>query len=431
VTDHNIRDKSSNNKPKTIATGVTDFDFLIKSGGAYIDKTWYIRELLTCMSPMFLLTRPRRFGKTLLVDTIEQALLGNKKPFEGLYICSNEAQYDFLGSHVIRLNLYLPGRDASTFDALLKYNIQQIADRYGIKLPEVNSANSLNCLIEKLYYSYGSIHLPLEGEPAMPDMRKVAVLIDEYDSPITSNLHNPEKLEIARNVMFDLYVTLKTANEAKQLRFVLATGITKFKEFSDFSVNSILDDITYDPKYSAVCGFTLDEIRDSLKNEIEERLPLFVESDQIAPNSSTNDLLDLLTEWYDGYSWGNYPKVLNPYSVLKCLKNVSTGRHWYNTGSPSLLQNLLKQNDNYFSMFDKDITYQGSIPEQDISNISPHVALLQTGYLTIDLQAPPSNAESKSPDNVMYQFPKDGMTKPPDDVRVRGGKEVRLSIPNL
>jgi hypothetical protein len=384
---------TSQSNPQFMRIGTSDFLSLITGKDPYVDKTYYIKQLLTAESKMVLLTRPRRFGKTLLVSTLEQVLLGRQELFENFQISTAFPKFTFESSHVIRLNFLRTGIIPEDFDSILMSKIQALADNYGIVLNEKHSANAIYKLIEQLYKHYDSFNLPSSRqfqstrESAIPDIPQVAILIDEYDDPLVKTFKNENKFSNIRDTMFNFFSAIKDAEENNMIRFGLITGITRFTDFLDFFSMANIIDITYLPFYSSICGFSIQEIKTNFITQIDAVCARLKAKKIMSPHLTSDDFLKTLEEWYDGYSWDGDSKVLNPYSVLNCLKFGNFEQFWYKSSRPGFLRQLMSLDDEYFKLFNRDISYE-SIPAQTVGEISSHAALLQTGYLTIDRIAP-------------------------------------------
>ena len=212
----------------------------------YIDKTKDIHRLITS-GKVYFLSRPRRFGKSLLVSTIEEVFKGNKSLFEGLYIYD---KYDWTQQYPVIIidwnRIY--HANAKVMESEMCIFLDRIASSYGISLMQKFAPGKFDELIERLYEKTGC---------------KVVVLIDEYDMPLLDALNNPEELELARNFLQSFYKTLKGAD--RYLRFVFLTGVSKFAKVSIFSGMNSPDDITMNKKYATICGYTQDELEENFK----------------------------------------------------------------------------------------------------------------------------------------------------------------------
>jgi hypothetical protein len=329
---------------------------LITVGCIYVDKTKEIHRLVNSNAPYFL-SRPRRFGKSLLVSTLEALFKGQKTLFEGLYIYDKwdwEQQYP-----VIRLDF--GGITNNTLDALtnsLSDFVKEIASTFDVVLEKIELSDRFAELINKLHQSTG---------------RQVVVLVDEYDKPITDHLSNMEVAEANRKALHDFYQVLKAADE--HLRFVFLTGVSKFSGVSVFSALNNLNDITLDDKYASICGYTQEE----LENCFSEYL------DDVAQHLALtkNDLLTLIRKQYNGYSWNGSISVYNPFSTLLFFDKRRFANYWFRTGTPTFLVELLKTRNQVEAILEPIEADESVFDSYDPVRIGEIPLLFQTGYLTV------------------------------------------------
>ncbi|MDR1040440.1 MAG: AAA family ATPase [Deltaproteobacteria bacterium] len=379
-------------KLQSLPTSLGSFPKLRTAGHIYIDKTHIISQLLmeNALKAVFL-SRPRRFGKTLLLSTIEAILQGREDLFQGLDICRPSVGFNWKKSHVIQLNLAQSYTKKLDYEDSLTAYLIRTAKRLGISLASTNIKDAITDLIDTLHGSYGDICLMSKGErvlingsEATADHKGVSILIDESDFPLLINCNNKEKLRSVQDSLSEFYTALKGAHDDGIVDLIMVTGITRFKElFADSGMN-ILKDITFSPAYSLICGFTADEIAFTLKHHLED---VFEERKSIPgekSHSSVDDLFLELKDWYDGYSWdGGATEVLNPHSVFQFLENKTFGRYWYDTGAPSFLRMLDIQDIDYFKLYAKNTASEDVISDGDLATISAPTALLMTGYLSV------------------------------------------------
>ncbi|KZX16942.1 ATP-binding protein [Methanobrevibacter filiformis] len=337
---------------------VSDFNKLISLEKIYVDKTKFIKQMIDEKGTYYFLSRPRRFGKTLFISTLENFFKGNKKLFEGLYIYD---KWDWNENYpVIHLDMSkLVSKSVDLLELTLAEYINIFAEEYDIKLnEELPVSFNFSQLIRKIHKSTN---------------KTVIVLIDEYDAPILDNINNAEISDNNRRFLQDFYNELKSSEE--HLKFVFITGITKFAKTSIFSKLNNLTELTLDPKYSTICGITHQELEYHYKNQIQDL------SDKL--NYSYKEILDKINFYYDGYSWDGKNKVFNPYSTILALKSQKIIPYWFESGTPTFLAEILKNraiNIDYF----KPIT----ITESELRKYDPLSAkdlplLFQSGYLTI------------------------------------------------
>ncbi|MDR1041685.1 MAG: AAA family ATPase, partial [Deltaproteobacteria bacterium] len=362
--------------------GHTNFSKLIRQGDIYIDKTGIIQTLLTDKFDTVLLNRPRRFGKSLLLSTIEHILKGDKEKFKALDIGRDDSGYDWKSSHVIRLDMSNYGIEAKTLDQNLSVSLRQIAEHLGIVLESVGSGVILSEFIKKLHRNYKNIPLERADDIVEAEIPDVAVLIDEYDFPLAMNFNDPKAMNEMRKFFAVFYASLKSVSELT--RFIFITGITRFEEFTSFSGMNRFGDISFDSKYSEICGFTQKEIENNFKDDLTKAYELLKTDKSLGCPDSPEEILSLLLDWYDGYSWDGKNRVLNPVSVLYFFDSYEFGRYWYDTGAPSFLQELQIKDENYFNNFSNSSDFRVSISYPQTKKISPAITLLATGYLTVD-----------------------------------------------
>jgi hypothetical protein len=334
-----------------LPVGQQYFASIRKDNGIYVDKTAYIYELCRPSNKNYFLSRPRRFGKSLTIDTIAELFSGNKALFKGLWI---EDKWDWSDTYpVIRMSLDAIGHKIGLEKALVK-NLNKIARRFGVTIENTNAGLAFDELIEGVVEKTG---------------KQVVILIDEYDRPIVDYIdpYNLDKANEQRDILKDFFSILK--NASNNIRFLLITGVSKFSKVSIFSELNHLDDLTLNKKYAALCGYTQAELEHYFEIYLK-RLP--------------SDTLEKMKLWYDGYSWDAKTFVYNPFSVLNFFENETYSNFWFSTGTPTFLVKLLR----------KRFVYQ--LEETEVSDLileafrlekfdelDVNSLLLQTGYLTI------------------------------------------------
>lgn len=300
--------------------GIQNFQKLREGGFVYIDKTVSIHRL-TQQAGFYFLSRPRRFGKSLLVSTLQALYEGKKELFEGLYIGD---KWDFSQTNptlVIYFN-QMSLRDVGLEQSLIT-TLRNEARRHALVLESEGVGFMFQELIEKLHIKTG---------------RKVVVLVDEYDKPIVDYL---EELPIAhqnRQLLKSFYGILKPSDE--HLEFVLLTGVSKFAKVSVFSDLNNLRDLTLNPQFSDLVGINQEELVLNFKAEI---------SDLASERGITEEVfLEQIKHWYNGYSWGGKASVYNPFSLLNFFAdNGSFQNYWFSTGTPTWLIGLLRKQGIY------------------------------------------------------------------------------------
>ena len=305
------------------------------------------------------MSRPRRFGKTLLVNTIEELFKGNKNLFKGLYIYDKwnwDENYP-----IIKLDFGEISHDSSENLklSLIKF-LKDTAINENIELEDIDLLpDKFSELIKKLHDKTG---------------KKVVILVDEYDKPIIKHLDNISLANQNRDILSSFYQVLKGSD--RYLRFVFLTGVSKFSKTSIFSELNNLDDLTIDASFSNICGYTQEELENCFQHYIEE----FSQDNNISKES----LLEIIKTWYDGYSWDGSTSLYNPYSILLLFKKKEFNNYWFDSGSPTFLVDIIMSNPHNIHTFLKPETkIVGSFPSFDFEKIDLNTILLQSGYLTI------------------------------------------------
>ena len=341
---------------QNLPVGIQSFADLRSNNYLYVDKTEHIYRMIVTGKPYFL-SRPRRFGKSLLVSTMEAVFQGRKELFEGLYIYD---KWDWSRKYpVIRLDF--GGMSYDTPDMLktsLSDFVIDTAFTHDILLRKTETADRFGELIKKLHNLYN---------------QQVVVLIDEYDKPIIDNLKELEVANNIRKVLHNFYQVLKSVDE--HLRFIFLTGVSKFSKVSIFSGLNNLDDLTIHPQYSTICGYT--------QQELETNFDSYIEALAKYRNVSKQTAVDEIKCWYDGYSWDGKISVYNPFSTLQLFKKNQFIDYWFASGTPTFLVDLIRKRNDV-----KDVTQPFEMSASgfdafEITTLNTRLLLFQTGYLTI------------------------------------------------
>ncbi|MBC7474637.1 MAG: AAA family ATPase, partial [Candidatus Sericytochromatia bacterium] len=275
-------------KLKNLPSGIQTFKKIIDQNKLYVDKTEEIYKLLENEDSFFFLSRPRRFGKSLLITTLQEIFFGNKELFKGLWIYD---KIEWKKYPVLRIDfngmVYSQGTKA--FIESLDSKIQDLANDYKIVLENKDFKKAFKELIKKL-----------------SEKEKVVILIDEYDKPIIEYIEDIEKAKEMRGILKDFYITLKEADE--YIHFAFLTGVSKFSKVSVFSALNNLTDISLNEKFSKIVG--IDE--QQLYSYFGERIRLLA----IKKNKTVDEIKLALRKWYNGYSWDGKNFIYNPYSLL-------------------------------------------------------------------------------------------------------------------
>jgi len=337
--------------------GLQDFESLREEGFLYVDKTKDIYKLLE--GKVFFLSRPRRFGKSLLVNTLKELFRGKKHLFKGLWI---EDKIEWRKHPVISLDFSAMDYHNLGLEAELQRVLKKSAKSYQISLEEKSSKTLFEELIEKLAQ---------KGETE----GKVVIVVDEYDKPIIDYLGETQ-IETAKKhqaILKNFYGVLKAMD--KHLRFVFLTGVSKFSRTSIFSELNHLEDLTMNELSSSLVGYTQNELETNFGDKIT----------QIAQKKGMTeaDLMAQIRLWYNGYSWHG-TKIYNPFSILNFMRSGSFDNYWFNTGSPTFLIKTLRKDLTY--NFDRIEAVKSLMETFRIDNLHPVTLLFQTGYLTIKNQ---------------------------------------------
>lgn len=336
-------------RKKKLPIGFSSFVEVISGNCVYIDKTHHIHALVEA-GKYYFLARPRRFGKSLFVDTIKQAFMGNKALFEGLYL---EKHWDWsVINPVIHLDL---GRGVPRDREEMERNIHTILDehfnQFKLESTYTDVANRLNDLIQKIFYK---------------TKQHVVILIDEYDKPLLDTIEQPEIATSIREGLKNFYGIIKINDQ--YIKFAFLTGVSKFSKVSLFSGLNNLQDISLHEKYADICGYTQKELDASFKPYL--------------PGVNK----DKLKYWYNGYDFaGKFEqKVYNPFDILLFFGNEQEYQnYWIQTGNPSFLFKLLQNNHYYLPNLERLNVNKSLLDSFDIQQLAIEPLLFQTGYLTI------------------------------------------------
>jgi hypothetical protein len=331
-------------KRKKLPIGIQTFREIREGNYYYVDKTPLALQLID-EGKHYFLSRPRRFGKSLFLDTLKELFEGNHPLFQGLYA---ETHWDWSVKYPV-LRLSLGARVAKTPEILAAALDKQLAYLEALHhCPATYSdpPNRLADLIEKV---------------AAQTSQRVVVLIDEYDKPILDNITEPEMARTMRNTLRDLYAVLKD-NDA-YLKFVFITGVSKFSKVSLFSGLNNLEDITLRADYSHLCGYTANDLETVFAPELEG-----VDRAQVQA-------------WYNGYNWRG-EAVYNPFDLLLFFREREFKSYWFETGTPTFLLDLLSRQGYFTPDLSRLQTSESLLSSFDVDYIAPEALLWQTGYLT-------------------------------------------------
>jgi hypothetical protein len=319
------------------------FSALIELGAVYVDKTEFIVELIKRRGPFFL-PRPRRFGKSLLLDTIQQIFEGRKELFAGLKIEKLVPEFNWAPTPVIRISMAGTNYDPANFGEELLNLIKFSARRHGVEIESTSFSGAIVDLTTSLSLLHSQSAKPVDNLARFSG-GNVVLLIDEYDFPFLQHLRDPAVIEQTRLMLYNFYSAIKSIN--RYFRFIFITGFTKFKQLSLFSSLNNLRDITFESKFSTICGFTKQEIDSSYDGHLVKVLSSQKNLGLLPYNWRLSDLMDEVTGWYDGYSWDGKTKVFNPFAIKSFLEFGVFDDYWYNSGIPLLTAMLESSAGNF------------------------------------------------------------------------------------
>jgi hypothetical protein len=301
--------------PKELPLGNQTFAQIVDQNLLYADKTKYIYELVKSSKKNYFLSRPRRFGKTLLLHTISELFSGNRERFKGLWI--DQSNFTFPKHPVLFLSLSQVSASPEILQKNIINDLSIIAKHAKLEVTGETPGTYLGNLIQALSEQYKA---------------EVAVLIDEYDAPVTRNMSNQNVAEANANVLHNFFAILKKPYVAPNIRFTFVTGITRYALTSMDSGANHLVDISLKPEYAGLCGFTIEEFDSYFADRLEVTLSKLKETGDIEFSASVDDLRSEILHWYDGYNWGGETRVLNPYSILNFFDKNQLDSYWIQSG---------------------------------------------------------------------------------------------------
>jgi hypothetical protein len=340
---------------------IIDFDYL------YADKTKYIYELVRQPKGSFFLSRPRRFGKTMLLHTFSELFSGNRDRFRGLWIDGSD--YVFPRHPVIFHSLAYDTEDKKTLRMNIISNLSKIAKKENLVIDEITPDMYLSSLIQALYKKYNST---------------VVVLIDEYDAPVTRNMDDTEVAKANARILHAYFAALKKPDVSPYLRFTFVTGITRYALTSMDSGGNHLIDISLKPEFVDLCGFTLEEFDHLFADRMESTLAKLKNNDKKESSATPDDLRAKIFHWYDGYNWGGEIRVLNPYSILLFFSNNYFDHYWIQTGRPEHLTPLIKKKPLDFFLPKLESYLSETLRKSELTELQAVPVLFHSGYLTLD-----------------------------------------------
>ena len=343
---------------RRLPVGIQSFDVIRKEGYLYVDKTDIIWQLANRNKTYNYLSRPRRFGKSVLVDTLEAYFMGKKGLFEGLKIMQMETEW--VKRPVIRLDMSCAGAEPETLRSYLDITFDRLEDEYGITpKPTAQLADRFDTIIQTAYKQTGL---------------QVAILIDEYDSPLQHSWKTPQH-EACTSIYREVFAILKA--DDKYEKFVFITGITKFTQISLFSVLNNLSNISFEPEYAAICGITKEEVLRDFKPEINKLAEY--------EDWTFDEAVAQLTAYYDGYHFSrrNMVDVFNPFSLINALADSDLKNYWASSGANSLLPKFVNDMEIKMKNFENCPIDSDTLETSDVTGGGAELFLYQSGYLTI------------------------------------------------
>ena len=343
---------------RKLPVGIQSFEEIRKGGYLYVDKTDIIWQLANRGKKYNYLSRPRRFGKSVLVDTLESYFMGKKELCEGLNIMQLETEW--VKRPVIRLDMSQAGAEPESVRSYLDDVFNTLETEYRIVVRQDSSlAVRFKNIIETAYNKTGL---------------QVAILIDEYDSPLQHSWKTPHH-EACTAIYREVFAVLKSQD--KYEKFVFITGITKFTQISLFSVLNNLSNISFEPEYAAICGITKKEVLRDFKPEINKLAEY--------EDWTFDEAVAQLTAYYDGYHFSrrNMVDVFNPFSLINALADSDLKNYWASSGATSLLPKFVDDMEIRLKDFDHSALLDTIIETSDVTGGGAELFLYQSGYLTI------------------------------------------------
>ncbi|MEO1219007.1 MAG: AAA family ATPase [Bacteroidota bacterium] len=345
---------------KKLPIGIQNIQKILSNDYLYVDKTQFAYALIQGGAPYYFLSRPRRFGKSLFLSTLEAIFKGDRALFKDCAICQTD--YDWQAYPVVVFDFYtLDTRGVVAFEESIKRCLQDIARSQGITITTPTAAEGLQSLIKALFYKHD--HTP------------VVVLIDEYDKPIVSNLENLEEAKKMRELLSDFFGMLKSLDA--YLRFTFTTGVSKFAKVSLFSGPNNLKDISMHSQYVTIMGYTEQE----LKHFFAEHIQAIAQERGV----TKEEVFTEVRHWYNGYRFSHDDVyVYNPFSTLNFLDEKNPQSYWYTSGTPSfLIDQLTQYPETLVPLAGITATKSELMDASSVNQIDLKALMFQTGYLTI------------------------------------------------
>ncbi len=351
---------AKNPELKILPVGLQTFENLIKGNYLYVDKTKRIYDLIKNPQGVYFLSRPRRFGKSLTISTLDAIFKNKRELFKGLWLDTSE--YKWQEYPVIRIDMTTPGKSsAQILQSDLIIRLEQRAEEEGLTLIKASLGSVFTDLIQKLANKF---------------QKKVVVLIDEYDKAILDNIAKTEVAKECRDVLKEFYSVLKAQDE--NIRFILLTGVSKFSKVSVFSGLNNIKDISMLPEYADLCGYT--------QEELDHYFEGYIKANGFNECNTEEALREMIKSWYNGYRFSpdSELKVYNPFSTLLLFDNKRFKNYWFTSGTPKFLIDIIdEQKFIEVETFENLVAKITDLEKFDFDNFHLPSILFQTGYLTI------------------------------------------------
>ena len=342
---------------KKLPIGVQDFRKIREEDYLYVDKTKILYEIVE-KGDVYFISRPRRFGKSLMISTLDCMFRCEKELFKGLWI---EDKWNWEDKYpVIRVDFssFKPNTGEELKDSLSK-RMEEIGRKNELKLSEGRYEEKFKDLISKLKEKY---------------KKNVVVLVDEYDKPILDHITKRELAAEMREVLKGFYTIIKAMDG--DIKFVMLTGVTKFSKVGVFSGLNNLNDITMASYTATLMGYTQEELESNFEEHIKELAK--------ERKKSVEEILELIKDWYNGYRFTEKEvKVYNPFSTLILFNQKKFDNYWFASGTPTFLINLLKEGDYFIPSLENLCAGGIMLNSFEVENVALEPLLYQTGYLTI------------------------------------------------
>jgi len=354
--------------PKPLPVTTSTFRDIIENDFLYIDKTRYLYDLIRYPKGVYFLARPRRFGKSLMISTLEEIFRGNRDLFQGLWIDGSDYLWD--SRSVIRIDFSRYRiRNAEELEVRIRHYLKQIADQYAITLADAPFDFQLEELILELAAK-----------------KQVVILIDEYDKPIIDNIDNLVEAERIRDTLKAFYTMIKSMDA--YIHFVFITGISKFSRVGVFSSMNNLIDLTLSPRFATALGVTQSELESVFAEHLQALAPQLTLAE--------NDLIQQIRHWYDGFCFAEGGEsVYNPFSTLHLFFHQRFANYWFESGTPTFLIKLIRDRGYAVDQLTNLDVAEIDFSSYELENLAIVPLLFQTGYLTI-------KATYQQADNLIY-----------------------------